>query len=68
MNATPRQIKKIFDEIFKVKTPLKAIQILRSEVQDSKVITATVLDESVPVVIRLDLNADGTYAIKEYAW
>lgn len=66
--AKLKAIKCIMDEMFVKKTPLKDIEITRCEEHDNIIYSASVYDHGCEVIVRLDRNADGTYAMKQYCW
>ena len=70
MTYTEKQIaiKRIMDAMFTEETPLHDIEITRCETSSNTILSASVYDHGCDVVVRLDRNADGSYAMKQYAW
>lgn len=66
--AKLKAIKHIMDAMFTEETPLEDIEVTRCEEHDGIIYSASVYDHGSEVVVRLDRNADGTYAMKQYCW
>lgn len=72
MTYTEKQtaIKCILDDKFTEETPLHDIEIIRCDVEDNTILSASVYDHNYgcPVIIRIERSSDGYYSITQYAW
>ena len=66
--AKLKAIKRIMDALFTEETRLDSIEIIKCDEHDGIIYAAKVYDHEYDITVRLDRNADGTYAMTQYCY